>query len=42
MSDIFVGGEGDPGDDVELVASYEYYQNTCQCANPGGGIEIVD
>lgn len=42
MSDIYVGGEGDTSDDVELVASYEYYENTCQCANPGGGIEIID
>ena len=42
MSDIFVGGEGGSGDDVEQVASFQYYQNTCECASPGGGINIVD
>jgi hypothetical protein len=42
MSDIFVGGKGGFGDDVEQVASFQYYQNTCECASPGGGINIVD
>ena len=41
MSDIHVGGTGGFGDDIEKVASFEYYQNTCECANPGGGINIV-
>ncbi len=41
-TNIFIGGEGDPGDDVELFETFQYYLNECQCANPGGGIEIID